>query len=120
MRPLRLLPARLPHLSELGSGDGLAARPHLPDEGLPRGARLTLGGRGAHRPLPGLSRLRHGLPVGREIRPADRADARRARTDAPAIVFGSAAARADLRRVPLPRAAACAGAARLVVRREWA
>ncbi len=36
LRPLRLLPAHLPHLHALGRGDGLAARAHRADEGGPR------------------------------------------------------------------------------------
>ena len=38
VRALRLLPALLPDLCALGRGDGFSARPHLPDEGRPRGS----------------------------------------------------------------------------------
>ena len=37
LRALRVLPADLPDLRAVGRGDGLAARPDLPDEGGPRG-----------------------------------------------------------------------------------
>src|SRR5688572_22282195 len=86
MRPLRVLPARLPHLSVLGPGNGLAPRANLPDEGPHRGSDSTVGGRETLRPLPRLPGVRHRLPFGREVRSAHRADAgggRRARAPPP-------------------------------------
>ena len=77
VRPLRLLPADVPDLPPLERGDGLAPRPDPADGGEPR--RHDLAQRDRHRalrPLPRLHGLRHGLPVGRQVRPADRGDPR--------------------------------------------
>ena len=69
LRPLRPVPERLPHLPRTGPGDGFAARPHLPDgAGGRRRAHHAFLPR-AHRPVPGLPRLRIGLPFGRALRP---------------------------------------------------
>ena len=61
----------------LARGDGLAARAHLPDAGARRRVdRAERHGRRALRPLPRLHGMRDVVPVGRAVRPADRADAR--------------------------------------------
>ena len=103
LRPLRLLPADLPDLRALARGDGLAARPDLADEGDARGdGRAERDGRRALRPLPRLHGLPHLVPVGRPVRPADRARARARRAGGAAPARRAAAARARLRRLPAP------------------
>ena len=77
LRPLRLLPADVPDVLALARGDGLAARPHLPDGRARRRVDLAeRHRRRALRPLPRLHGVRHRVPVRRAVRPADRADAR--------------------------------------------
>ncbi len=74
---LRTVPECLPHLPRAGPGNGFAARAHLPDD--PGGEGPAADGRQfcpAHRPLPGLPRLRDGLPLGRRIRKAGGSGAR--------------------------------------------
>ena len=108
LRALRVLPADLPHLRPVGRGDGLAARPDLPDEGGPRGrADERLDG-GALGRLPRLHGLRDVVPVRRAVRQADRADPRTGRAPPRALGQGQGAARAGLRAVPAPAAAAAA------------
>ena len=76
LRALRLLPADVPELPRLRGGDGLAARADRADARRPRGGRRDLRRDGhALRPLPRLHGVRDRLPVGRPVRPADRADA---------------------------------------------
>ena len=59
----------------VAAGDGLSARADLPDErARRRDGRAHGHGRRALRPLPRLHGLRHVVPVGRQVRPADRAD----------------------------------------------
>src|SRR5262245_46072220 len=117
MRALRLLSARMPHLPVLGPGDGHAARAHLPDEGSLRRPPAAVGHSGAAlRSLPGLPGLRERLPIGREIRRADRADPRRDRGRARAFALGPAVSRPAVCALPLPRPAARARAAAVAVR----
>ena len=115
VRPLRLLPADLPELPAARSGDGFAARPHLPDAGgrrRPHG-RSSAGVRRALRHLPRLHGVRDRVPVGRAVRAAHRGDARGDR----------AAPRAARRRAPVPapalRAAALSRAAAAAARCRW-
>ena len=76
LRPLRLLPAGVPDVLALARGDGLAARADPSDAGARRrDDRAHRHGRRALRPLPRLHGLRARVPVGRQVRPADRADA---------------------------------------------
>ena len=108
LRPLRLLPADVPDLHALARGDGLAARADPPD-GRPRRRhdRAHRHGRRALRPLPRLHGVRARVPVGRQVRPADRADARLRRGAPPAL--GRRAAAARRRSSPSSRTAgACA------------
>ena len=108
LRALRLLPADLPDLRAVGRGDGLAARPDLPDEGGPRGrADDRLDGLALRR-LPRLHGLRDRVPVGRAVRHPDRADPRPGRAPPRPLGEGQGAARADLLAVPAPEAAAAA------------
>ena len=113
LRALRLLPADLPDLRPVGRGDGLAARPHLPDEGALEGEPLDDSDRAALRRVPRLHGLRDRLPVGRAVRQADRGDPRADRAQRYARTRPSALFRdADLRALPvparLPRSAAAA------------
>ena len=81
------------------------ARPHLPDEGGPRGrADERLDGLPLGR-LPRLHGLRDRLPVGGPVRHPDRADPRPGRAQPRAHRQGQGAARADLLALPLPQAA---------------
>ena len=64
LRALRPVSERLPHLSRAGPGDGFAARPHLPD-GAGGQRRAHHRPTRAHRAVPGLPRLRIGVPFGR-------------------------------------------------------
>ena len=94
VHPLRAVPAAVPDLPRAGARSRFAARAHLPG---------AAGGRGAagdrrlvchpHRPLPGLPRLRDGVPVGRAVRPDPGAGAGGDRDKLPAPVAGTAAAR---------------------------
>ena len=71
MCSLRPLPECLPDLSRTWPGNGFTPRAHLSDDsggGGPVASWREL--REAHRPLPGLSRLRNGVPVGRRVRKA--------------------------------------------------
>ena len=70
LRALRLLPPGLSHLSGARRGDGLAARAHRADEGGARGSASDRGRGAVRRSLPGLSRLRAGLPVGCAVPPS--------------------------------------------------
>ena len=74
LRALRLLPADVPELRGVRGGDGLAARADRADADRPRGGR-EVSPRDDHalRPLPRLHGVRDRLPVGRAVRPADRA-----------------------------------------------
>ena len=95
LRPLRLLPADVPDLRALARGDGLAARADLPDGGAARRDDPLNRDRGrALRPLPRLHGVRHVVPVGRPVRPADREHARlrRGAGAAPASASGFSAA----------------------------
>ncbi len=106
LRPLRLLPADVPHLRALARGDGLAARPDLADEGdARRHARAEPDGRRAFRPLPRLHGLPDLVPLGRAVRPADRAGARARREGGAAPGRRSAPSLARLRRLPEAEAA---------------
>src|SRR5262249_59048917 len=80
LRPLRLLPARVPDVGLVGRGDGLASRTHRPDA-RPRGGpdRLVRAGGEALRPLPRLPRVRDRVSLGRPLRRPHRADAPRTR-----------------------------------------
>ena len=70
LRPLRLLPAHLPHLPLWGEEmDSPRGRIVLMKQGHEGEIRAT---RRAPRPLPGLHGLRHRLPVRRPVRQADR------------------------------------------------
>src|SRR5262249_9568978 len=107
VRPLRLLPARLPDVPVVGRGDGLAARAHLPHEVAGRGQGAPVRRRRAPlRPLSRLHGLRHRLPVGRRLRRAHRANPRRGRAWAPPPARRPAVPRDDLRAVSPPAAAA--------------
>ena len=83
LRALRPLPRLLPDLLRARHRDGLAARPHLPDQVARRGAHRAdrLDGR-APRPLPRLPRVRDRVSVRRAVRPAHRGRARRDRAPA--------------------------------------
>ena len=97
LRPLRLLPADLPHLRALGRGDGLAARAHRAHEA---GARRDLRAADrAPRQLPRLHGLRHGLPVGGAVRQAARGRPRAGRAQLRAAGGGPPAPPAHLRAV---------------------
>ena len=90
----------------LAGGDGLAARPDLPDGGAARrdDRSSTDDGRRALRPLPRLHGVRDGVPVRRPVRPADRADARARRASSYARAPATALLRALLFAVlPHPR-----------------
>ena len=107
VRALRLLPAVVPDLRAVGRRNGLASRPHLPDEGGARRPhrddavlRRTL------RRLSRLHGLRHVVPVGRAVRSAHRGDARSDRTAARAVARRPPVSRRDLRAVSVPGAAA--------------
>ena len=101
MRPLRLLPAHVPDVRALERGDGLAARAHLPDGGPNRRDDATVADRRSPlRPLPRLHGVRDRLPVGRQVRPADRAHAGARRADDPAPARRASAPLARLQGVP--------------------
>src|SRR5262245_12634169 len=77
MRPLWILPPDLPELRAPRPGDGLAARPHLPDARRRRRADLDVVlFRESLRHVPRLHGLRDRVPLGRPLRAARRADAR--------------------------------------------
>src|ERR671924_321660 len=89
MRSLRVLPADLPDVPDLGRGDGFAARAHLSDEGWHRGARADdLLVRRALRPLPRLPGLCDCVPVGCAVRTAHRKAARANRASSSAQRLG--------------------------------
>ena len=102
MRALRDLPSPVPDLPCARRGDGLAARPHLPD------ARGRRGQGGAEpdlsapsRSLPRLPRVRDRLPLGSPIRLAPRGRTRRAASERAAR---EAPLARGLRLLGLPRA----------------
>src|SRR6185436_4877245 len=109
LRPLRVLPAHLPDLCALGRGDGLASRPHLPDETGPRGRADDARDGAAHRQVPRLHGLRDRLPVRGAVRQADRGYAGPGGTPVQAVLGRAGAADRDLR-VLSPSAAATADA----------
>ena len=86
VRPLRLLPADLPQLPPARTGNGLAPRPHLHDEGRRRrpARRSTTGMVRPLRHVPRLHGVRNGVPVRRAVRAAHRGNARRDRAPPPA------------------------------------
>ena len=97
----------VPDLRAVGRGDGLAAGPHLPDEGRPRRPRgddAVL--RPALRRLPRLHGVRHVMSVRRAVRAAHRGDARADRAALPALARRSPVPRRDLRAVPVSRTSA--------------
>ena len=108
LRALRLLPADVPELRGLRGRDGLAARADRADARRPRGGQRGLAGDDhAPRPLPRLHGVRDRVPVGRPVRPADRA--RAAADRAPRRRARAASARCatgDLRALHPPRPAA--------------
>ena len=116
VRPLRLLPADVPDVRPLERGDGLAARADPADGEDGAGhARAEPDRDRALRPLPRVHGLRHELPVGRALRPADRGDAGdgRGRAAAPAgRAAPAAAAVRDAAPPPADALGAAAGAAR--------
>src|SRR5262249_51905011 len=86
-----VLPALLPDVLRAGHRDGLAARADLPDPVARRGThRADRLHRAPSRPLPGLPRVRDGVPLGRALRSAHRGGARGDRAAA-AGVLGPAA-----------------------------
>ena len=95
LRPLRVLPGHLPDVRAVGRRGRLAARADRADRRGPEGRRTDVR-RDGHplRPLPGLHGVRDRLPVGRPVRPSDRA--------------GPPAGRAPPRAFARPRRA-CAG-----------
>ena len=105
LRALRVLPAIVPDLRAVGRGDGLAARPHLPDEG---GARRTHGDdagvRQSLRRVPRLHGVRDGVPVRCTICAAHRSDARPDRSSSCALLRRSRIPRGDLRDLSVPLA----------------
>ena len=108
LRALRVLPAHVPDVRALGRGDGLPARPHLPDEGGPRGrADDRLDGLALRR-LPRLHGLRDRVPVRRAVRHPDRADPGPGRAQLRPLEEGQGAARAGVLAVPAPAPAAAA------------
>src|SRR5438128_6133857 len=105
MRALRDLPATVPNLSRARRGDGLAARPYLPDAGGCRGQ----GGPyrnvpAAHRSLSRLPGVRDRVPVWGQVRIAPRGDARPA-APARTAAEASTARRLRVRRISGARAA---------------
>ncbi len=101
MRPLRLLPPRLPHLRALGRRDGLAARTHLAhaqSRNRRSSARQHLPA--AHRPLPRLHGLHDRLPVRRRVQQAHRRHTRPGRTPGRAHTL-ALALRSPLPQTPL-------------------
>ena len=91
LRALRVLPADVPELRGVRGGDGLAARADRADADRPRGGQRGLAGDDhAPRPLPRLHGVRDRLPVGRPVRPADRAGAAADRAPRPAHAGASA------------------------------
>ena len=97
LRPLRLLPADVPDVLALARGDGLAARAHHLMAGLVDGSiAVERHGRRALRPLPRLHGVRACVPVGRAVRPADRADARLRRAAPSAARLGERLLRAAI------------------------
>src|SRR3954464_14254242 len=95
MRTLWLLSAGVPDLPVVAAGDGYPARPHLSDEGTVGGqTRDVEHGGAALRSLPRLPGVCQRLPLGREVRRADRADARRGRAAPSALARRSAVSRA--------------------------
>src|SRR5881296_2365688 len=114
MRPLRHLPATVSDVQGTGRGDGLAARPDLPDAGRRRGThRADRDLRPSPRPLSRLPSVRERVPLRRPLRLAPRGDTRPApapRSATPAAppgalhLFGVPRARARRRsaRAPAP------------------
>src|SRR3954452_20973254 len=99
-------------LRPLERGDGLAARSHRAHErGLGGGQRAEPDDGRPLRQLPRLHGLRHGLPVGRALRPAHRGHAPAGRAPASAHRGRATAAPRPLRDVPVPRPAAREGPA---------
>ena len=76
LRALRILPADVPDVPAVGRGDGLAARPDLPDEASARRRTARRQHGAALRRLPRLHVVRDGVPVRSAVRRADRVDAR--------------------------------------------
>ena len=107
LRALRLLPAGVPDVRVVGRRDGLAARPHRPDEGRRRrDARARRDGGRALRRVPGLHGVRPCVPVGRSLRPADRTRRGRGSSAYRAHAGRPRVPRADLRALPVSAAAA--------------
>src|SRR5437899_132455 len=123
MRPLRHLPATVSDVQGPGRGDGLAARPDLPDAGRRRGThRADRDLRPSPRPLSRLPSVRERVSLWRPLRLAPRGDTRPApapRSATPAAppralhLFGVPRARARRRsaRAPAPLSAVGAPAA---------
>src|SRR5437870_12419000 len=123
MRPLRHLPATVSDVQGPGRGDGLAARPDLPDAGRRRGThRADRDLRPSPRPLSRLPSVRERVSLRRPLRLAPRGDTRPApapRSATPAAppralhLFGVPRARARRRsaRAPAPLSAVGAPAA---------
>ena len=110
MHPLRAVPAAVPDLPGAGAGSRFPARAYLPG---------VAGGRGAvadwrlichpHGPLPGLPRLRDGVPVGGAVRQDPGASPGGDRVNVSASLAGTAAEAVVLH----PRAARPQGAGAL-------
>ena len=101
LRPLRLLPARLPDLRPLGRRDGLAPRPHLHDGQSRPGrspARPELPH--PHGPVPRLHGLHDRLPLRRPVQQAHRRHPRAGRTQHPPHHRGLALPQTPLRHLP--------------------
>ena len=122
LRPLRVLPADVSHLrAAVAGGDGLAARADPAHVRARRRDGRALGDhRAALRPLPRLHGLPDLVPLGRPLRPSDRADPRPRRGAPPALRRRAPPAGAGLRDRAVPAApparagadaAAAAGAA---------
>ena len=79
LRALRVLPADLPHVHAVGRGDGLPARPDLPDEEGLEGEPMTDSMVQHFDACLGLHGLRDRLPVRRPVRQAHRGDPRAGR-----------------------------------------
>src|SRR5215471_8360947 len=110
----------MPHLRALARRDGLAARPHLPDEA--RCGRKGGDDRDLREPLRSLPRL-HGLPkrvpIRRAVRQADRSHTRADRTPLSTVARRPALPALDFCPASPPRAAAPAARADVALPALW-